>query len=72
MLLRTTHMAQNNKQCELSSKFYLTLQSPQPVVKVSAFSQMFNHTIHSKKGDVNLSTLDHQKKKRNFTATVLV
>lgn len=40
------------------NRFYLILQSPQPVVKVSAFCQMFKHTIHSKK----------RKKKQTFTS----
>lgn len=32
---------------------HLVLQSPQSVVKVPAFSQMFKHTIHSEKTDIH-------------------
>lgn len=45
------------------NRFYLILQSPQPVVEVSAFCQMFKHTIHSKqkerkKADIHFSMME--------------
>lgn len=37
----------DKKKSQEENKFYLSLQSPQPMVKVSAYCQLFNHTIHS-------------------------
>lgn len=45
------------------SRFYLILQSPQPVVKVSAFCQMFKHAIHSIKTDILIITIEQKKRK---------